>query len=131
MPITTTLSDDGRILYLAITDPLTPAEVQQNRIDGAAYFASVPFQVHVLIDIRALKAINPNILNPATFANVTHQNHGLMAVVGASPMIRVIANSIMGALGYRRVRFYASIAEARDWLEARAAADKRDEETRV
>jgi hypothetical protein len=84
--------------------------------------------VHVLIDIRTLKTVNPNILNPATFANVTHQNHGLMAIVGASPMIRVIANSIMGALGYRRVRFYASITEAREWLEARAAADKQDEE---
>lgn len=128
MPITTTPSDDGRILFLTITDPLTSAEVHQSRVDGAAYFDSVPFEVHILIDIRALKAVNPSILTPGTFGNVTHDNHGLMAVVGANPMIRVVANRIMSALGYARVRFYSSEAEARDWLEARAAADKHNEQ---
>ena len=126
MPIVTTPIEDGRILYLTVTDPLTSDDIRS--INNAGYIADVPFELHILIDIRALKAVNPGLLKPSTFVNVNHKNHGQMAIVGANPMVRIISNNIMSALGFRRVRFYASIDEAREWLETRVAADKDNEQ---
>jgi hypothetical protein len=127
MPIATSFSDEGRLVTLTVTDPLTLDELRRNREEGASYFESAPFVVHTLLDLRSFRRITPGILRLETFRNVTHRNHGLMAVMGASPALRGMANNLMRMLNYTAVRFFATESEARAWLMARVAADKQAE----
>jgi hypothetical protein len=131
MPIETRLDEDGRLVTLTVRDPLTLDELRQNREEGAAYFASAPFMVHTLVDVRGLRTLTPGLLRLETFRNVTQPTHGLMAVVGANPTLRGVANNLMKLLNYIDVRFFASEAEARTWLGARIAADRASDESRT
>ena len=107
MPIHTSFSEGGRLVMLTVSDPLTLEELRQNREEGAAYFANAPFMVHTLLDVRPLHAISPGILRIETFRNVTLPTHGLLAVVGASPAVRSVANNLLKLLNFNDVRFFA------------------------
>lgn len=127
MPLEATFLEDGRILHYKAIAPITAAEMRESNIMGRQHFATVPFKVHVILDVSELKSITPDSMRLDTYRELRHERMGQCAIVGAHHTLRTIVNALTKALNYRDLAFFATEQEAMAWINAAIAAEKEQE----
>jgi SpoIIAA-like len=127
MPLEATFLEEGRILYYKAVAPVTSADMRASNIMGQQHFATVPFTVHVILDVRELKSITPDAMRLDTYRELRRERMGQTAIVGAHHTLRTIVNALTKALNYQSLAFFATEQEAMEWIHAAIAADKQQE----
>ena len=127
MPMEMSFHEDGRLMRLNIASPLSSSEMRDINQQGQNYFADVPFTVHILLDVRAVKSLTPDSMRLDTYRDLNHPKMGKCAIVGANQTLRAITNALTSVLNYTNLSFFATDEEALAWIRTAIEADKQRE----
>lgn len=118
MPMDMTVMDDGRVLYIKASYPLTSIEIRTITQQSSTYLEQSPYTVNTVVDVRELKSLSPEAMKIDSYRGMKHPKQGVVAMVGANNTLRAIANALVGALGLSTMRFFATDEEAFAWVRA-------------
>jgi len=122
MPIQSTISEQGRILVLTISDPWSITEIAG--IDSVArpVFERIArehpnWRIHALVDMRQARHIPRALLQSrSAFRTLRHPNAGYTVLLGASTGAQVFGESLFRLARYDRIRFFKVEDDARAFL---------------
>src|SRR5215467_10874218 len=112
MPVTLNLIEDGHIIHITITDPWKTSEITTLYPLVEATLNKAHYKIHTLADVSQTKQAPGNIFKSRLAnANYSHPNTGVIAIVGASPVVKVMAETLFWLARYERARFFATYDE--------------------
>jgi hypothetical protein len=113
MPVTINFIEDGHIIHIVIGDPWKVSEIIAIYPLVEAALNKVHYKIHTLADVSKTRQTPSNIFKTRlASANYSHSNTGIIAVVGASPMIKVFAETLFWLARYDRARFFTTYDDA-------------------
>src|SRR5260221_11513296 len=106
MPFESYLIENDRIVFVKLSDPLTPEEMEQSFmrkfIDDPR-----PYHLPALVDVTGLTYAPPaGAIRAWRKSALSHPNLGHTALFGATTLIRLMANTIFWLAHYDRVKFF-------------------------
>jgi hypothetical protein len=118
MPIDVDFLEGGRIIRVTMTDPLTMREVQEAFVKDLQHRDSADDgrKIHAIIDTLALRRLPPGVLEGRRSPSLIHPTSGQVVVVGASPFVQTISETVFRLVRFERVLFLASADEALRYL---------------
>src|SRR5258708_29689561 len=116
MPVTFELQENGTVLYWKIEDPWKLSELISYYKQAEVIFDNASHVIHSLVDVRYARQIPAGALSVRHSTTWHHPQIGQTAIVGASPLIRAMAETIFQLVRFNPARFFNSEAEARNYL---------------
>jgi hypothetical protein len=116
MPVHLQLSQDQRYLVYEISEPLNMNELLQAYEKEKQYRDSLPHVVHSIVDMSKMRRIPVNWLTAKAGPGLTHPRSGEMLFVGLSIGIRMIVETILKLMNYKRMRLFSTRQEAEDYM---------------
>lgn len=124
MPIVNEIREDGHAIYQRYTDPWTLAELVELVARNGQYRDQVPFPIHSVVNIEALR-LGPGMDFPIrNLPAFTHPRRGHIAVVGAAPIGRIYLEFIRDMEEHPAMKFFEKEAEAWDYIRAAIRAEQ-------
>jgi hypothetical protein len=112
MPVHVQLSDDQRYLIYTITEPFKLDDLMLAYQEERRLRDSVPYTLHSITDMSAMKRIPPNWLTAKAGPGLTHPRSGEILVVGVSFGLKMILDMIMKITHSERMKFFTTREEA-------------------
>src|SRR5438128_4715631 len=116
MPVTIELQENGSVVYWKIEDLWKLSELITYYKQAEAIFNNSSNVIHSLVDVQYARQIPAGALSVRHSTTWHHPRSGQTAIVGASPLIRAMAETIFQLVRFNRARFFDSEAEARNYL---------------
>ncbi len=116
MPTKVELRENGRVLHYIFTEPWTLKDMEEAAAKARTYYDAADRKLHVLFDARAISSLPSGLLRARNNPDMRHPNSGHIAVVGASTVLQVIAETILRITRFQRARFFQSEDEAWAYL---------------
>ena len=116
MPITFELQENGTVLYWKIEDPWKIGGLLIYYKQTETIFNNSSHMVHSLVDVRHARRVPAGTLSARFATTWHHPRSGQTAVIGASPLIKAMIETIFQLVHFDRVHFFDSEAEARSYL---------------
>jgi hypothetical protein len=127
MPIHFELCENGRVMYVRISDPWEAADmtalypVQKENLDKATH------KLHTLLDMSNTQQMPKNVLRTRYNApSVNHQNSGELALVSNNMLVRSLADIGFRIIQFQHVRFFTNVDDAWNYLRG-VIADERNQ----
>lgn len=117
MPVTFKLDAEQRIIFWYISDPWTLPQLTVHYNDVIAILDSTDHTINSIIDIRGVHKIPSGILKARYLSTWDHPRNGYALVVGATPLLRNIAEAAFKIARFERASFFPNEDEARAFLE--------------
>src|SRR5450432_1811863 len=109
MPVTMEIRESGQIAYYVLADPWETRDLTSLYPQDNLYRSSVNHVVHTFMDVSRVQKIPPNILSARIAAPAfTHPNSGLLIMVGARTLPKVVTETICRVARYERLHFFAT-----------------------
>lgn len=115
MPHIIHLSDDQRILFEIMTDPLSMEEIMAGFPVMRRYFDNAPHKLYSIVDALEFRAIPHNILKARISPILMHPNSAEIAVV-ATGLAAMLAETMFRIINYRKARLFDNREEALVYL---------------
>lgn len=112
MPVHVQLSDDQRYLIYIITEPFKLDDLLLAYQEERRLRDSVPYTLHSITDMSAMKRIPPNWLTAKAGPGLTHPRSGEILIVGVSFGLKMILDMIMKITHSERMKFFTTREEA-------------------
>jgi hypothetical protein len=113
MPILYSLREHGHIEHVIISEPWTLQDliiVYKQRKDA---FDNALHKIHSLVDIRTVTTIPLGVISFTVKNSLErHPNFGFMAIVGASRLLRGVADTLLQLAHYDRATYFDMESEA-------------------
>lgn len=93
-------------------DDLTAAYVREK-----TYRDSIPYTLHSIVDITQFRRIPPNWLLAKEGHGLTHPRSGEFLFVGISYGLKIIAETIIKIMRYKRMKFFLTRQEADAYMQ--------------
>ncbi len=117
MAVNFTLLEEGRIEYFVFSEPWTIQDLMLLRAQRKQYLDEAAYKVHTLVDVRHIKKIPPGLIPYACKSPIiSHNNTGYTAIVGASRLVRSVSELVCRSVGYHRIIFFETEADALEFL---------------
>src|SRR5438045_9281673 len=106
MPVTLEIRENGQIAYYVLADPWKTRERTSLYLQDNQYRSSVNHVVHTFMDVSGVQRVPPNILSARIAAPAfTHPNSGLLIMVDARTLPKVVTETICRVARYERLHF--------------------------
>jgi len=116
MPASVELRENGRVLYYVFTEPWTLDDMRAVTRKARPLYDAARTKVHVLFDARGMSSLPSGLLTARNNPDVRHPNSGHIAMVGASPLVHMIAETITRISRFNRIKFFQTEDEAWAYL---------------
>jgi hypothetical protein len=116
MPVRVELIENGCILHYVFADPWTLNDMQEVNRRAREYYDAADHTIHVLLDVRKVRALPSGFMRARHNPDVTHPNAGHIAVVGASMLVKTIGDLVARLANFERVTFFEDEQDAWDYL---------------
>lgn len=125
MAIDVDFLENGRIVRVTFSEPLTMADVREafkkDQLHRDA--ATNGRKIHALINTQAIRRLPPGVLEGRRSPSLVHPTSGQVVVVGASPFARTISETVFRLVRFERVQFLDSVDEALAYLRSMIAEE--------
>ena len=116
MPIQLDLQENGRVLYVKVTDPFTAQDFNTSIKEQLPYYDNATNVLHQLINFSQVKKLPRNILAISnSIPAVVHPNRGHLVVIGANPFMQTMGE-IIRVMSVNVIKFVATDEEALDYI---------------
>ena len=116
MPVTFELQDNGSLMYWKIADPWTLNELVGYYKEAETVLDNAPHMVHSLVDVQHVHHIPAGVLSARYVTTWHHPRSGQTTIIGATPLIRAMLETLFQVVRFNRVRFFNDEADARNYL---------------
>jgi len=116
MPVTFELQENGTVMYWKIEDPWKLSELLMYYKQAETIFNNSSHVIHSLVDVRYARQKPAGVLSARHSTTWHHPRSGQTAIVGASPVVKVMVETIFQLVRFNRARFFDSEVEARNYL---------------
>ena len=106
MPITLKSREDGRILVYTIVGRWEIHDVVEKFKEELAFRERASRTVHLLVDLRLMQNVPAKLITIRGAPGMSHTTSGYVVMIGASPMARILGQSVFRVLGFDRARFF-------------------------
>ena len=118
MPVTVEPRENGRVLYSVYSDPWTITDMDKAHEFQISYYDTAPYKVHHLLNVTNARSIPPGIMRARTTSpEFSHPNSGYLAIFGAAPLLKMMADTLLKLARYKRAQFFSNIDDA--WVYLR------------
>jgi hypothetical protein len=105
MPATMEVREGGHVIYFRFTSPFTTGELLDVMRKDGDYRATVAFKVHALVQAE-LTEMPPMAFRGRQSPSLNHPTSGYFVIVGANPMIRFFAETVVKMVRKKDVKFF-------------------------
>ncbi len=116
MAVTFELQENGSLMYWKIEDPWQLNELVGYYKQAAMILDNAPHMVHSLVDVQHVRQIPAGALSASHVTTWRHPRSGQTAIVGATPLIKAMMETLFQLVRFNRVRFFNDEVEARNYL---------------
>lgn len=116
MPVHLHLSPDKRYLIYEITDPLNMDDLIKAYKAEKDHRDELPYTVHSIVDMSQIKRIPMNWLVAKAGPGLTHPRSGEILFVGLAGGIKIIVETILRLVKYKRMKFFNTRQEAETYM---------------
>ena len=116
MPVTFELQENGSLMYWKLEDPWTLPELIGYYKQAESIFDNAPHMVHSLVDVQHVRQIPGGVLSARHAKTWHHPRSGQTVIVGATPLIKAMVETLFQLVRFNRVRFFNDEVEARNYL---------------
>jgi hypothetical protein len=111
------LRENGQVAYYVLADPWETRDLTSLYPQDNGYRSTVNHVVHTFMDISGVRRIPPNIISARIAAPAfTHPNSGLLIMIGARTLPKVVTETICRVARYDRLHFFATDEEGWTYL---------------
>lgn len=123
MPVEQELRENGRVIYVRITDPLTAEELMASAKEQTRFYDNAEGVLHQLADFSKLSTLPNHILRLAqNVPGIKHPKRGQLIVIGANTFVHVVGEMLMRLMHFNTIKFASTEAQA--WNEIRKVIEK-------
>ncbi|SRR5258708_168360 len=123
MPVNLEVKDNGRVMFWRFVDPWSLAELKPLTIQARDILQQATFTVHSIADLRQAHRVPSGVLSARQVTTWHHPRSGQLAVLGASPFIKVMMETIFRIARFDRFRLFDDEAEALAYLQSLIAEE--------
>ncbi len=116
MTVQLELIENGHVLHYVFTDPVDMRELEAFNRQEKEYYDVVTHRIHSLVDIRQMTHVPQGALHVRIRPNLTHKNSGHLVLVGASTLIRMLAETATRLAHFGHIEFFSEIDPAWAYL---------------
>lgn len=117
MPVQVQLSDDQHYLIYEISEPLMMDDLMAAYKREGEIRDSMPHVVHSIVDMSQLRRIPVNWLTAKAGPGLTHPRSGEMLFVGVSVGLKMIVQTIMRIMNYKRMKLFDTREQAEAYMQ--------------
>ena len=116
MPVTMDLRENGHVLYVVVSDPWNMADIERitGETGGGIRLSSHP--IHMLVNVQRARHIPKGLLTNARNPVFRLPTMGQFVIVGSTPLLRGITQTVFRIAGFRRGHFFDSEGQALAYL---------------
>src|SRR5258708_28743950 len=116
MPVDLELKDNGRVMVWRFVDRWSLAELKPLTLQARDILKQATFTVHSIADLRQAHRVPSGVLSTRQVTTWHHARSGQLAVLGASPFIKVMLETVFRIARFDRFRLFDDEAEAMAYL---------------
>jgi hypothetical protein len=126
MAITVEILENGQIVCLRVCDPWTILEMINSYKELWPFFDRKDgMQVHGLVDLSKARTLPPNVLHARIGSPfISHPNHGVIALFGADPLVRRMADIGFKLVRMQDIGFFDSEERAISFIQEKIATQQ-------
>jgi hypothetical protein len=118
MPVNVKLNFDETYLIYELEDPLTVQQLLAAYEKEKQFRDATQRQLHSMVDLSMVRSIPRNWLTTKVGPGFTHPRSGRILLVGTSVGIRIIVETILKIVRYKKVQFFDTRQEAEAHIAA-------------
>jgi hypothetical protein len=125
MPVSADFQEDGHVVVVTIADPWIGRDLTAIYPMEKPYFDKAKYKVHTLVNLSAAHTVPPGVIATRQGSpHLLHPNRGQVVVIGASNLIRTLAETAMRVVHFKGVRFFDTDAQGWAYLRDLIAKEK-------
>jgi hypothetical protein len=117
VPVQVKLSENRRYLVYELADPLDIKDLLEAYRKEREFRDEIPHTMHSIVDMSEVKRIPPNWLVAKAGPGLTHPRSGEMAFVGISMGLKIVVETILKIMQYKRMKFFKTREEAEAYMQ--------------
>jgi hypothetical protein len=128
MPVKMELCENDRVMYWVFTDPWEVADLTAHYDQAKINLDSALHKLHSLANVERSRRMPTGILQARKGPDWNHPNSGQVVLVGASPIIKGLFETIMILVHFKRVRMFDHEEEGWQYLRQLIAEENTEQE---
>jgi len=110
------LREGGHVFLFVLTDPWTLEELNLKLSQDAEIRDSAKHTIHAIVDLSGIKEIPIGLMSTHKSPDLTHPTRGYVVVVGATPLLASLSQTIFRVAGFRQYVFKADLEAGLEFL---------------
>jgi hypothetical protein len=123
MPVDLEMKENARVMFWRFVDPWSLAELKPLTIQARDILQEATFTVHSFADLRQAHHVPSGVLSTRQVTTWHHPRSGQLVILGASPFIKIMLETIFRIARFDRFRLFDDEAEALAYLRGLIAEE--------
>jgi hypothetical protein len=117
MPVTLEVREEGRVLYMTISDPWSVQDILAIQPRTHDLFAKAQHKIHTLVHVTARSVPSGMLTARPSSGGLSRPSEGQIVIVGAPALLKAIAEVMFKIAKFTRSSFFDTEEEAWRYLQ--------------